>query len=65
MPVYFTTVAEEHPVFHLWSNCPEGLKIEPEHLEMALADRSLCRECVEMLRRPPSVADLEEAETRR
>jgi hypothetical protein len=57
MPVNYSTVEEEHPVFHLWSNCPDGLRIEPDDLAMALADRSLCPECFKMLRRPPSVTD--------
>ncbi len=53
MPVYYSTTEEEHPVFHLWSNCSEGQRIDPDDLEMALVDRDLCEECYEMLRRAP------------
>ncbi len=34
MPVYYSTTEEEHAVFHLWSNCSEGQKIDPDDLEI-------------------------------
>ncbi len=46
--VYYTTTQEEHAVYHLYSNCSEGKKIEGKNKAGALTDRQLCEECGRM-----------------
>lgn len=48
MSVYYTKNEEEHPVFHLYSNCSEGEKIEEKNKEIALRGRSCCEVCARM-----------------
>lgn len=50
--VYYTKTEENHPVYHLYSNCSEGEKIEEKNKATALKDRQLCEECGRMNPRP-------------
>ncbi len=43
---YHTDSPEDEPVYHNRRQCPEGLKIEPEHLWAGRGNRKdLCRAC--------------------
>ena len=46
--VYYTKNEEEHPVFHVWSNCPTGSQILDKDRERALLTRDYCRDCSAM-----------------
>ena len=50
--VYYTTTKEEHPVYHLYSNCSEGEKIEDKNKATALKDHQLCEVCGKMNPKP-------------
>ena len=50
--VYYTRTPEDHPVYHLYSNCSEGEKIEAQNKETALRDRQLCEVCGKMNPKP-------------
>jgi hypothetical protein len=49
---YYTTTEEEDPVFHVWSNCPEGEKIEDKNKKRTLLDRHFCEACARMNPKP-------------
>lgn len=45
MGVYYTKNDEDQKVYHVYGNCPEGEKIEPENKVWAVRDRRLCEVC--------------------
>jgi hypothetical protein len=50
MPVYYSKVDEEEPVFHVFLGCPEGSKIEKEDRVEKVKKRSVCQECLILMK---------------
>jgi len=50
MPVYYSKVEEEQPVFHVFLGCSEGSKIAIEDRVEKIKKRSLCRECLVLMK---------------
>jgi hypothetical protein len=51
---YHSKTEEEHPVFHVWTNCSEGEKIEEKNKVVVLQGRSLCEVCANMVSKKKS-----------
>jgi hypothetical protein len=46
---YHTILVEDYPrdnVYHDHSDCPDGLRIKPEHKRQGTANRRRCDECI-------------------
>ncbi len=49
---YHTKTKEDPLVFHVFDDCPEGSKIEKVNRRERLKTRELCKECVDLMRKP-------------
>lgn len=50
MPVYYSKMEEEQPVFHVFLGCAEGSKIAIEDRVEKLKKRSLCQHCLVLMK---------------
>lgn len=50
MPVYYNKTDKEDEVFHVFLGCAEGSKIEIEDRMEKLKKRSLCQECLILMK---------------
>jgi hypothetical protein len=50
MPVYYSKVEEEQPVFHVFLGCAEGSKIAIENRVEKVKKRAICRECLVLMK---------------
>ncbi len=46
---YYTKTKEQHPVFHLFEECPAGSKIEKKDRVDKLQKHNLCKDCIELV----------------
>ena len=50
MPVYYSKVDEEEPVFHVFLGCAEGSKIAKADRVEKLRKRAVCKDCLTLMK---------------
>jgi hypothetical protein len=50
VPVYYSKVDEEQPVFHVFLGCAEGSKIDIEDRVEKLKKRAICQDCLILMK---------------
>jgi hypothetical protein len=60
MPVYYSKLDEEEPVFHVFLGCSEGSKIAKEDRVEKVRKRTICHECLVLMKHATWVQPQEE-----
>ncbi len=60
MPVYYSKKEEADPVFHVFLGCAEGSKIAIEDRVEKVRKRTVCRECLVLMKQATWVLPREE-----
>jgi hypothetical protein len=63
MPVYYSNKEEADPVFHVFLGCAEGSKIAIEDRVEKVKKRTVCRECLVLMKQATWVLPRDEGPT--